>query len=77
MSYVVGIIRIADGATRTVEMPGEWDEGADYLWTEGNYACDCNRGLFFDRAIEPEATTDHACGNTSYRARLPDGRIDP
>lgn len=25
------------------------DEGVEYMWTEGNYACDCNRALFWSR----------------------------
>lgn len=24
----------------------------DYIWREGNYGCDCNRELFWERAIE-------------------------
>jgi hypothetical protein len=26
-------------------------DGLEYIWTEGNYACDCNRELFFRRAL--------------------------
>ena len=31
-----------------------------YMWDDGNYACDCNRGIFFIK--------DHslACGNTRF-----------
>lgn len=25
-------------------------EFSDYIWSEGNYSCDCNRSLFFQRA---------------------------
>lgn len=35
----------------------EWGEDAfsDFLWSEGNYSCDCNRSLFFQRAAgKPE-----------------------
>ena len=28
-----------------------WDEDDEFLWSEGNYACDCNRGHFFARAL--------------------------
>lgn len=43
----------------------EWHDGSEYLWTEGNYACDCNRALFFAAAAlddEPE----RSCGETAY-----------
>lgn len=36
--------------------------GADFHWTEGNYACDCNRGIFF---LGPE-NADHVCGESRY-----------
>jgi hypothetical protein len=25
-------------------------EFSDFIWSEGNYSCDCNRSLFFQRA---------------------------
>ena len=28
------------------EHNGTWEED-EFLWTEGNYACDCNRALLF------------------------------
>jgi hypothetical protein len=30
------------------------DEGIEFIWTEGNYACDCNRSLFIQRYCNPE-----------------------
>lgn len=36
-----------------------WDgEFSEYIWREGNYACDCNRSLFFQRA----GGTEDPCG---------------
>jgi len=29
---------------------GPWEEHSDYIWTDGNYGCDCNRANFFVRA---------------------------
>ena len=26
----------------------EFDEVTEYLWSEGNYACDCNRAAYFN-----------------------------
>jgi hypothetical protein len=39
-----------------------------FMWTEGNYSCDCNRSLFFARALgEPErASTGYCIGEGRY-----------
>lgn len=51
MPYAVEITRVATGQTVTHHEAGDWDDDAtDYLWTDGNYGCDCNRALFFGRA---------------------------
>ncbi|HEX9812083.1 MAG TPA: hypothetical protein VGA88_08365 [Burkholderiales bacterium] len=58
------------------DMP--WDGGSVFLWTEGNYGCDCNRHLFFERAFGREPDDDeHVCGDEKYTAvcaELPDGK---
>jgi hypothetical protein len=54
----------------------DWDENADYLredygleqlvyymWTEGNYACDCNRILFMG-LDDPDSDEFPPCGDT-------------
>lgn len=65
------------GEERWIEYRHEWDESSDYMWTEGNYGCDCNRHLFFERAAGREPDIDeHTCGDTHYTAvcaELPDG----
>jgi hypothetical protein len=43
---------------------------SDFIWTEGNYSCDCNRYLFFQYAIGacPEDVMDDAkCGDGRFR----------
>lgn len=53
------------------------DRESDYIWTEGNYACDCNRALFFARAHN-EPDPDVECGDAAYaaiRAICDDGTI--
>lgn len=42
----------------------------DFIWTEGNFACDCNRGLFFARAVGEDGP-DRACGSERYSVMLP------
>lgn len=46
-----------------------WDgdtQPSDFIWEEGNFACDCNRGSFFDGQ-------DHDCGHDRYAVE----RINP
>lgn len=47
--------------------PGETDleAGIAYQWSDGNYSCDCNRGLFFARA-RGLPDPDVACGEEIY-----------
>jgi hypothetical protein len=51
----------------------------DYPWRDGNFSCDCNRGLFFARAKgeDPEWNA-FACGDGRYRVekivRVSDGQ---
>lgn len=63
------------GEERLIKYPLQWDYSSHFLWTEGNYACDCNRHLFFDRAIGIEPINVE-CGENKYSALyalLPDG----
>ena len=68
----VEIISVADGSLRKYHDPDAWDDISEYMWSDGNYGCDCNRSLFFARAagIEPE----HAdkCGDSAYLVRITD-----
>jgi len=46
----------------------DWYDGFEYMWTDGNYSCDCNRALYFARA-EPSKSNDLLdieCGETVY-----------
>lgn len=45
--------------------------GAHYMWTDGNYACDCNRSLMFARARN-EDVPDVECGHSRYEIIEPD-----
>lgn len=57
------MVEIYDTKTGVVQLRkdvGYWNEEGfvDYIWSEGNYSCDCNRKLFFERAQgnEPDDT---------------------
>jgi hypothetical protein len=83
-SYVAVIRRVADGETRRRQVNFEWDteaesEGDWFNWAEGNYSCDCNRYLEFERAggERPRVgSTASLCGDSAYqviRFEFPDG----
>jgi len=56
----------ARDAARHGEDPVEsMRDGISYLWEEGNYACDCNRGDFFARA-GGESDPHQPCGDFAY-----------
>lgn len=45
----------------------------DYIWESGNYACDCNREIFFRKAGQEEKI-DHDCGDGKYSVNLQNPR---
>ncbi len=52
------------------------DEWSDtFIWSDGNYSCDCNRSIFF--AQSGGADHDDQCGDERFRVNLvaPDGRV--
>lgn len=69
-TYGVWILDTQTGVRKLVTgFPGPWDGSSDYLWTDGNYSCDCNRSLFF-------GDSDITCGEDRFRvikAVLPNG----
>lgn len=63
--YTVTIRKNDTGEERSFQQDDEWQEHSDFMWTEGNYACDCNRAIFFAEAggeDEPEVT----CSDGKY-----------
>lgn len=71
--FLVSLTRVSDGITLVFPedftihensahlWPGEkdWEGTVLYLWSEGNYSCNCNRFLFFNRALgKTEAEID-------------------
>lgn len=45
-----------------------WDpDRSDWIWSDGNFACDCNRHLFFHRAVGKDLWRQAPrCGETRY-----------
>jgi len=46
----------------------EENEVSTWIWEEGNFACDCNRGLFFFRS--KGLPYDGGCGHDSFSVNL-------
>lgn len=74
----VHIRRNADGVVRVCRMESRFDVpdycdgfADDFLWSEGNFACDCNRAIFFERAAGVE-NIDRQCGDDAYFVRIVD-----
>ncbi len=70
----VTIRRNADGQTRTyVDECGviAYPDGTpnEFLWSDGNYGCDCNRALLFVRC-DGEDDPDIPCSDGLYSVRL-------
>lgn len=83
MSYKASIRHNATGEVREYVCNWDWfkndPESGDYFWwTEGNSSCDCNRFLYFERAIGNDPDLDDAtCSDGKYSVlyvELPDGR---
>lgn len=71
MKYQLDIEDTTTGEVRRYADPYDWptEDAFVYQYVEGNYSCDCNRSLFFARAIgalEPELDDTH-CGFGRYR----------
>jgi len=72
MKPTIHIRKNSDGEVRSFIDPFDWD--GDFIWSDGNFACDCNRALFFGRANGGEGD-ECECGDTAYSVRItaPDG----
>lgn len=71
---LVEIRRNVDGKMGIYEDKYPWGLGSDFMWADGNYSCDCNRYLFFMRAIgEDEGKLiDDRCSDGAYSVRITD-----
>lgn len=83
MKYTAHIRRNADGEVRQyhADQPDEYLDSLEFSWSENNFACDCNRHLFFERAVTPDYDEQFPCGERAYRVlkiELADGTtIEP
>lgn len=71
----VDILNVPTGETRrytSISLLEEDGSGpALFIWTDGNYSCDCNRALFFLRAAGDDEDWDAiVCGDGGYKIRM-------
>lgn len=45
---------------------GSTEDPDCFIWRDGNYSCDCNRRVFFDRVNGIESLHTAKCGNGAY-----------
>ena len=69
---IKSIVHIKDEATGIIHQYKEsgsvWlDDDGDYnfyMWSMGNYSCDCNREIFFNNAVDKDSDIDNLeCGD--------------
>lgn len=84
MKYALTIVNNETGEARVYQDNYDWpdEDHFVFMYTEGNYGCDCNRGLFFDRAAGFEGNQGEdegdVCGSEKYSiptASCEDGRV--
>jgi hypothetical protein len=65
------IIEIKDTESNTTCCYVKDFEFHEYIWSEGNFSCDCNRGIFFENCMDMDVT-ENPCGNKRYYLRVYD-----
>jgi hypothetical protein len=47
----------------------DWKSRSIFIWEDGNYSCDCNRALFFERAKtgDDSVWVEQECGHIVYK----------
>lgn len=66
----------ATGEVR-VDKTHAWEDdeigSSEYIWSEGNFSCDCNRSLFFARSAGGKPDPSEAtCGDDAFSVRIKD-----
>jgi hypothetical protein len=74
VSVIAEIRENATGEVREHRSDEILDDGEEtpntYMWEEGNYSCDCNRRLFFERANGEDEDIDSQCTGGKFSVRL-------
>ena len=68
MNYQIYLKDMATGEVKAIDFeysgnhPDGYDMGVLWMWEQGNYSCDCNRGNYF----YPDDETDCPCGDERF-----------
>ena len=56
----------------TIFDPEDGDAPSDYMWSDGNYACDCNRALHFEYAVgaKYDEVKEINCGQEKFSVNV-------
>lgn len=69
-AYTVTLRRTEDGREVSIERaasPQDEEELVNFMWTEGNWGCDCNRKIEFLGALgEPVVEEEIVCGDGAF-----------
>ena len=55
------VVEVPEGVTCAYE-----EDQGEYMWTDGNYSCDCNRALFHARARGVTEPPNPPCGDERF-----------
>jgi len=73
VKIIAHIRRVADGEVRKMDdvaiLNADEKFPSPFIWSDGNYACDCNRELFFDRAAGNKSA-ESACSDDRFEVNL-------
>ena len=74
ISCTAHIKKMSTGEVRQYdsEIWGDGDGPDPYIWSEGNWSCDCNRHDFFNNSgpVTADGTSDYVCGESEYKVKL-------
>lgn len=74
MGCVVGLKCVKTGEIRRiVNAEDNWGEELQFLWEDGNYACDCNREQFY-REAAGETGDESPCGDSRFTVEYVEAR---
>lgn len=76
--YFVSILNKETCEVRRYREDSTWNDTNEFIWSEGNFACDCNRHMMFQRANGEEPEWGTPCGKSRYSVleiELPNGKV--
>lgn len=74
--YFVTLRNNETGEERRYREDSIWNDTQSFLWDGGNFSCDCNRQMMFQRAAGEEPDWNSQCGDGKYSVEAitaPDG----